>query len=285
MLGSDADMSNAKAHFQRAKTPGIPQPPENIKRIKRRIAVMSGKGGVGKTMVSVNIAAELARRGYSVGILDTDITGPNVPKALGLLNAPIYATDEGIIPVEGPLKMKVMSLGLMIRDGDPVIWRGPLKAKAIQEFVENVVWGDLDYLVVDLPPGTGDEPLSVMQLIPLQGVVLVTTPQEVALMDVRRALHMVNKMNYRALGVVENMSYFICPGGEKVRIFGEGGGKKLAEEEGIPFLGEIPIDPKVAKLMDKGVPIVVADPENMVSKAFKKVVDRIEEQLSQEDGN
>ena len=273
-------MSNAKAHFQRAKTPGIPQPPENIKRIKRRIAVMSGKGGVGKTMVSVNIAAELARRGYSVGILDTDITGPNVPKALGLLNAPIYATDEGIIPVEGPLKMKVMSLGLMIRDGDPVIWRGPLKAKAIQEFVENVVWGNLDYLVVDLPPGTGDEPLSVMQLIPLQGVVLVTTPQEVALMDVRRALHMVNKMNYRALGVVENMSYFICPGGEKVRIFGEGGGKRLAEEEGIPFLGEIPIDPKVAKLMDKGVPIVVADPENVVSKAFKKIVDRIEEQLS-----
>jgi len=173
----------------------------------------------------------------------------------------------------------------MIRDGDPVIWRGPLKAKAIQEFVENVVWGNLDYLVVDLPPGTGDEPLSVMQLIPLQGVVLVTTPQEVALMDVRRALHMVNKMNYRALGVVENMSHFICPGGEKVRIFGEEGGKRLAEEEGIPFLGEIPIDPKVAKLMDKGVPIVVADPENVVSKAFKKIVDRIEEQLSQEDGN
>ncbi len=272
-------MSGIKAHFTPPRAAGIPQPPENVKRIKRRIAVMSGKGGVGKTTVSVNIAAELAKRGYSVGILDTDLTGPNVPKALGLIDVPIYATNEGIIPAEGPLKMKVMSLGLMVRDGDPVIWRGPLKAKAIQEFVENVNWGDLDYLVVDLPPGTGDEPLSVMQLIPLHGVVLVTTPQEVALMDVRRALHMVRKMEYKPLGIVENMSYFVCPGGEKVRIFGEGGGRKLAEEENVPFLGEIPIDPKVVEFMDRGLPIVLADPENIVSKAFKEIVDRIEEQL------
>lgn len=269
-----------KAHFSPPRAAGIPQPPENVKKIRRRIAVMSGKGGVGKTTVSVNIAAELARRGHSVGILDTDLTGPNVPKALGLINVPIYATDDGIIPAEGPLKMKVMSLGLMIREGDPVIWRGPLKAKAIQEFVENVSWGDLDYLVVDLPPGTGDEPLSVMQLIPLHGVVLVTTPQEVALMDVRRAIHMVRKMDYRPLGIVENMSYFVCPGGEKVRIFGEGGGRRLAEEEGVPFLGEIPIDPKVAELTDKGTPIVLADPESEVSRAFREIVDKIEEQLT-----
>ncbi len=273
-------MSGMKAHFSPPRAAGIPQPPENVKKIRRRIAVMSGKGGVGKTTVSVNIAAELARRGHSVGILDTDLTGPNVPKALGLINVPIYATDDGIIPAEGPLKMKVMSLGLMIREGDPVIWRGPLKAKAIQEFVENVSWGDLDYLVVDLPPGTGDEPLSVMQLIPLHGVVLVTTPQEVALMDVRRAIHMVRKMDYRPLGIVENMSYFVCPGGEKVRIFGEGGGRRLAEEEGVPFLGEIPIDPKVAELTDKGTPIVLADPESEVSRAFREIVDKIEEQLT-----
>ncbi len=278
-------MSNIKAHFQPSRAPGIPQPPENVKKIKKRIAIMSGKGGVGKTTVSVNIASELAKRGYSVGILDTDITGPNVPKALGLIKVPIYATDEGIIPAEGPLKMKVMSLGLMLREGDPVIWRGPLKAKAIEEFVRNVQWGDLDYLIVDLPPGTGDEPLSVMQLIPLHGVVLVTTPQEISLMDVRRALHMVQKLEYKPLGIVENMSYFTCPSGEKVGIFGRGGGRKLAQEEGVPLLGEIPIDPKVVEFTDKGIPIVIADPDNPVSRAFKEVVDKIEEILSQMEGD
>ncbi len=272
-------MGNTKAHSAPSRTPGAPQPSENIKKIRKRIAVMSGKGGVGKTTVSVNLASELARRGYSVGILDTDLTGPNIPKALGLLNAPIYATDEGIIPAEGPLKMKVMSMGLLIREGDPVIWRGPLKAKAIQEFVNNVQWGELDWLIVDLPPGTGDEPLSVMQLIPLDGVVLVTTPQEVAVMDVRRAIHMVRKMNYRVLGIVENMSYFTCPGGEKVRIFGGEGGKRLAEEENVPFLGEIPIHPKVSELTDKGLPIVISDPENPVSLAFRDIVDKIEDML------
>ncbi len=275
-------MSNIKANFQPSKSPGIPQPPENVKKIKRRIAIMSGKGGVGKTTVSVNIASELAKKGYSVGVLDTDITGPNVPKALGLLKVPIYATDEGIIPAEGPLKMKVMSIGLMLREGDPVIWRGPLKAKAIDEFVRNVQWGDLDYLVVDLPPGTGDEPLSVMQLIPLHGVILVTTPQEISLMDVRRAIHMVQKLKYKPLGIVENMSYFICPGGEKVKIFGTGGGRKLSQEEGVPLLGTIPIDPKVVEFTDKGIPIVIADPGNPVSHAFKDVVDKIEELLSQD---
>ncbi len=276
-------MVDMKAQFTPSKISEIPQPSENMRKIRRRIAVMSGKGGVGKTTVSANLASELARRGYSVGILDTDLTGPNIPKALGILNTPIYATNEGIIPVEGPLKMKVMSMGLLIREGDPVIWRGPLKAKAIQEFVNNVQWGELDWLVVDLPPGTGDEPLSVMQLIPLDGVVLVTTPQEVAVMDVRRALHMVKKMNYRVVGIIENMSYFICPGGEEVRIFGGEGGRRLAEEENIPFLGEIPIHPKVSELTDKGLPIVISDPENPVSLAFKNIVDRIENILKKED--
>lgn len=276
-------MSHIKAHFTPPKVAGIPQIPENVKRINRRIAIMSGKGGVGKTTVSVNIATELANRGYSVGLLDTDLTGPNVPKALGLMGVPLYATNQGIIPAVGPLDMKVMSLGLMIKEGDPVIWRGPLKAKAIQELVENVNWGDLDYLVVDLPPGTGDEPLSVMQLIPLHGVILVTTPQEIALMDVRRAVSMVRKMGYKPLGIVENMSYFICPGGEKIRIFGEGGGRKLAEEEKVPFLGEVPIDPKVVNFMDRGIPIIIADPESGVSRAFRDIVDKIEELLSRND--
>ena len=251
---------------------------ENLKGVKRKIAVMSGKGGVGKTTFAVNIAAELARREYSVGLLDTDLTGPNVPRAAGVLGYHIRVEDQLLIPVEGPLGMKVISLGLMISDEDAVIWRGPLKAKAIKELVENVKWGDLDFLIVDLPPGTGDEPLSVMQLIPLDGVVIVTTPQKIALMDVRRAIRMAKTMNVRVLGIVENMSYFVC-GEEIVRIFGEGGGKQLAEEEGVPFLGEIPIDPKVAELTDEGKPVVLEYQGSHVAKAFIEITDRILGQL------
>ncbi len=251
---------------------------ENLKYVKRKIAVMSGKGGVGKTTVSVNIAAELARRGHSVGILDTDLTGPNVPRALGLLGSRVYVEGDKLIPIEGPLGIKAISLGFMIEDEDAVIWRGPLKAKAIQELVEGAKWGDLDFLVVDLPPGTGDEPLSVMQLIPLDGIVIVTTPQKIALMDVRRAIRMAKTMNIKVLGLIENMSYFICKS-EKIKIFGEGGGRKLAEEEGVPFLGEIPIDPKVVELTDEGKPIVIEDPESPVAKAFGEIVDNMIAQI------
>ncbi len=251
---------------------------ENLKYVKRKIAVISGKGGVGKTTVSVNIAAELARRGHSVGILDTDLTGPNVPRALGLLGSRVYVEGDKLIPIEGPLGIKAISLGFMIEDEDAVIWRGPLKAKAIQELVEGTKWGDLDFLVVDLPPGTGDEPLSVMQLIPLDGIVIVTTPQKIALMDVRRAIRMAKAMNIKVLGLIENMSYFICRS-EKIKIFGEGGGRKLAEEEGVPFLGEIPIDPKVVELTDEGKPIVIEDPESPVAKAFGKIVDNMIAQI------
>ncbi len=275
-----------QAQFKPTAVPGIPQPPERIKKIRWKIAVMSGKGGVGKTTVAVNIAAELSRRGYSVGIFDSDITGPNVPKALGMLKVPIYASGNSIIPAEGPNGIKVISMGLMIREGDPVIWRGPLKNKFIQEVLNSVEWGDLDWLVVDLPPGTGDEPLSVMQLIPLDGVVIVTTPQEVALMDVRRAIHMARKMEVRVLGIVENMSYLRCPNGDIVRIFAANGGKKLAEEEGVPFLAEVPMDPEVSKLTDLGIPIALNKPESEVGKAFQEIVDKIVDQLGakQEEG-
>lgn len=242
--------------------------------MKKRIAVMSGKGGVGKTTVAVNIAVELARRGYSVGLLDADLTGPNVPRAAGVLGSQVKVRGEMLLPVESVLGLKVISLGLMISDEDAVIWRGPLKAKAIKELIESVDWGDLDFLIVDLPPGTGDEPLSVMQLIPLDGVVIVTTPQKIALMDVRRAIRMAKMMNVRVIGVVENMSYFFC-GGEKVRIFGEGGGKHLAEEEGVPFLGEIPIDPKIAELTDEGRSVVLEYQGSPVAKAFTEIVDLI----------
>ena len=251
---------------------------ENLKYVKRKIAVISGKGGVGKTTVSVNIAAELARRGHSVGILDTDLTGPNVPRALGLLGSRVYVEGDKLIPIEGPLGIKAISLGFMIKDEDAVIWRGPLKAKATQELVEGTKWEDLDFLVVDLPPGTGDEPLSVMQLIPLDGIVIVTTPQKIALMDVRRAIRMAKTMNIKVLGLIENMSYFICKS-EKIKIFGEGGGRKLAEEEGVPFLGEIPIDPKVVELTDEGKPIVIEDPESPVAKAFGEIVDNMIAQI------
>jgi ATP-binding protein involved in chromosome partitioning len=251
---------------------------ESLKYVKRKIAVMSGKGGVGKTTVSVNIAAEFAKRGYSVGIMDTDLTGPNVPRAIGLLGSQVYIEENKLIPVEGPLGIKVISLGFMIEDEDAVIWRGPLKAKAIRELVESTDWGDLDFLVIDLPPGTGDEPLSVMQLIPLDGIVIVTTPQKIALMDVRRAIRMAKAMNVRVLGLIENMSYFLC-GSEKIKIFGEGGGRKLAEEEGVPFLGEIPIDPEVVELTDEGKPIVIEDPESPVAKAFSEIVDKVLAQI------
>ena len=273
-----------KAHFKPAAVPGIPQTPERIKKIKHKIAVMSGKGGVGKTTVAVNIASELSRRGYSVGIFDSDITGPNVPKALGMIKIPIYASGDSIIPAEGPNGIKVISMGLIVREGDPVIWRGPLKNRFIQEVLESVEWGDLDWLVVDLPPGTGDEPLSVMQMVPLDGVVIVTTPQEVALMDVRRAIHMARKMEIRVLGIVENMSYFRCPNGDIVRIFGSGGGRRLAEEEGVPLLAEIPIDPEVSRLTDLGIPVTLNKPDSEVAKAFRQVVDAIEEQLKVDRG-
>jgi len=246
--------------------------------IRRRIAVMSGKGGVGKTTVSVNIAGELARRGHSVGLLDADLTGPNVPRAVGMMGAHLTIRDGKIIPVSGPLGIKVVSLGFMVEDEDAIIWRGPLKAKAIKELVEDVDWGELDFLVVDLPPGTGDEPLSVMQLIPLDGVVIVTTPQKMALMDVRRAIRMVKLMNIRVLGVIENMSYFQC-GDERVRIFGEGGGRRLAEEEGTPFLGEIPIDPKVTELTDEGKLVTLEHQGSPVAKAFSEIVDLLLKQL------
>ncbi|GAG59586.1 unnamed protein product, partial [marine sediment metagenome] len=245
---------------------------------KHKIVILSGKGGVGKTTVATNLAASFAKRGKSTGILDVDIYGPNVPKLLGLEGQRPAVDDEFIEPIIGPLDMKVMSMGFLLRkDDDAVAWRGPLVAKAISQFLANVRWGDLDILVVDLPPGTGDEILSILQSIPdIDGVVIVSTPQEVAVLDARRAIQLVEKMGVPILGIVENMSEFVCPKcGESYKIFGEGAAKKASEEYGIEHLGTLPLDPRVITLSDKGTPFVIEEPDSKVANAFSELVDKL----------
>ncbi|MGH2428394.1 MAG: Mrp/NBP35 family ATP-binding protein [Candidatus Limnocylindria bacterium] len=223
--------------------------------VKNTIAVASGKGGVGKTTVAVNLAVSLARDGARVGLLDADITGPNVPLMMGTTGMHITGTDGRVNPVVSH-GVKMMSIQYFLKDDAPVIWRGPLIHSAIAQFLRDVEWGELDYLVIDLPPGTGDAALSLSQLIPLSGAVIVTTPQEVSLLDARKAIGMFTKVNVRTLGVVENMSAFVCPDcGHEHDIFGSGGGEKIARELELEVLGRIPIEPGVRAGGDAGVPI------------------------------
>ncbi len=256
-------------------------PPEiinNMKGIKHKIVVLSGKGGVGKTTVAANLATSFAKRGKSTGILDVDIYGPNVPKLLGLEGQHPEVKGETLEPVPGPLGMKVMSMGFLLqKSDDAVAWRGPLVAKAISQFLTDLAWGDLDVMVVDLPPGTGDEILSILQLIPnIDGVVIVSTPQEVAVLDARRAIQLVERMGVPVLGIVENMSEFVCPKcGESYKIFGEGAAMKASEEYGIDHLGTLPLDPRVISLSDEGTPFVIEEPDSKVSRAFSNLVDRL----------
>jgi ATP-binding protein involved in chromosome partitioning len=255
-------------------------------KIKHKIAVISGKGGVGKSTVTVNLAMAFATHGYvnSVGILDADITGPCIPKILGIKGQKLQAGPPGIFPATGPLGIKVVSMDFLLpNDEAPVIWRGPLKMKAIQQFLSDIVWGALDFLFIDLPPGTGDEPLSVMQLLPnMDGVVIVTIPSEVSQIVVKKAVTFARKLNIPVIGIIENMSGFVCPKcGEKVDIFKTGGGKKIAEDLAIPFLGKIPIDPEICDDSDKGVPFIIENPNSPASKAFMEIVDKVEEFLKQ----
>lgn len=261
-----------------AKSMVPPDVAENMKGIKHKIVVLSGKGGVGKTTVAANLATSFAKRGKTAGILDVDIYGPNVPKLLGLEGQRPAVDDDFIEPILGPLDMKVMSMGFLLqKDDDAVAWRGPLVAKAISQFLANVRWGDLDILVVDLPPGTGDEILSILQSIPdIDGVIIVSTPQEVAVLDARRAIQLVEKMGVPVLGIVENMSEFVCPKcGESYKIFGEGAAKKASEEYGIEHLGTLPLDPRVIALSDKGTPFVIEEPDSKVANAFSDLVDKL----------
>jgi Mrp family chromosome partitioning ATPase/predicted Fe-Mo cluster-binding NifX family protein len=242
-----------------------------LSRIKHKILILSGKGGVGKSTVAVNFAVALAAAGKKVGLLDVDIHGPSVPKMLGIENMPLHGTGEALYPLEVGDNLRVMSIGLLLRDtDDAVIWRGPMKMGVIKQFLSDVEWGDLDYLVIDSPPGTGDEPLSVAQLVPdADGAVIVTTPQNVALIDVRKCVTFCRQLNLPVIGVVENMSGFVCPHcGEKTELFKSGGGGEMADDMDIPFLGAVPFDPAVVLAADSGEPFVVRHPETETGRIF-----------------
>jgi ATP-binding protein involved in chromosome partitioning len=235
--------------------------------IRRIVAVASGKGGVGKSTVSVNLACGLAHLGLKVGLLDCDIYGPSIPLMMGLREKPTISEAEKMVP---PINhgVKVMSMGLLLEDDQPVIWRGPMIMKTIQQFIVSVDWGELDFLLVDLPPGTGDAQLSLCQTVPLDGGVIVTTPQEASLGVVRKGIAMFQKVNVPILGILENMSYYTTPSGERVEIFGHGGGKAEAERQKVPFFGEVPIFTEIREGGDRGIPVVVSAPEAGGAKAF-----------------
>ncbi len=256
---------------------------DRMKQVRHKIIVMSGKGGVGKSTVSVNIARALAAKGYKVGLMDTDIHGPNVAKMLGMDGEMLYQNDNGIEPPTAEDNMKVVSLAMAGSDADsPIVWRGPLKMGFIKQLLADVNWGELDFLVVDSPPGTGDEPLSVCQLIPeLDGSIIVTTPQDVAVLDSRKSINFSKQVNVPVLGVIENMSGFVCPDcGATHYLFGSGGGEKAAKELDVPFLGRIPIDQKMMEAQDQGRNVFKTHPESEAVRILSKIVDEIAEQFS-----
>jgi ATP-binding protein involved in chromosome partitioning len=248
-----------------------------LSQMKNRLLVFSGKGGVGKSTVAANLALALAQRGNKVGLLDVDIHGPNLPKMLGVEDKKLDISSGVIKPVEVKKNLKLVSMSFLLQDPDlPVIWRGPMKMKAIQQFLGDVKWGELDWLVIDSPPGTGDEPLSVAQLIPATGAVVVTTPQEVSLMDSRKAVAFARRLNLKVLGIIENMSGMVCPHcGKRIDLFKEGGGQRAALELGVPFLGKIPLDPEIVTLGDDGKAFIDIHPKSEASQAFMKIVDNI----------
>ena len=251
---------------------------ETVSKIKHRIAVFSGKGGVGKTTVSVNLTYTFQIEGFSTGILDADITGPNVPKMLNVYSELIFL-DNKIMPFE-KYGAKMISMASLIQNGQPLIWRGPMRSKVINQFLADVDWGKLDFLIADLPPGTGDEILTIAQEMKPDYAVIVTTPQEVSVIDAERAINMARKLDIPLIGIVENMSGFVCPHcSAVVDIFGSGGGEKLASDYDVQFLGSIPIDIDARILSDKGKPIILEKPDCEVSKAFKSIAGLISEKI------
>ena len=260
-------------------TPTNPFANQNkVRGVKRIIAIASGKGGVGKSTCSVNLACALQHLGAKVGLLDCDIYGPSIPLMMGVHEKPTVNEAERLVP---PMAhgVKVMSIGLLVTDDQAVIWRGPMITKTIQQFLLAVEWGDLDFLLVDLPPGTGDAQLSLCQTVPLDGGVIISTPQEASLGVVRKGISMFNKVNVPILGIVENMSYFTTPNGERVEIFGHGGGKDEAARQKVPFLGEIPLFTEIREGGDRGMPITVSTPNHAAGKVFIQIAETVRAKL------
>lgn len=267
---------------------------ENIRKIHHKILVMSNKGGVGKSTVAVNLALGLVHKSMRVGLLDIDVHGPSIPKMLGLEQMVLVGNKGKIQPVFFSSNLKVVSMAFLLKDAEsPLIWRGPLKMGVIKQFLEEVDWGELDFLIIDSPPGTGDEPLSIAQLIKdIDGVVVVTTPQEVALLDSRKAVNFARKLNLPVLGIVENMSGFVCPHcGKSMDLFKTGGGEKAAKEMNVPFLGKVPIEPEIVTFGDEGKPFVWDRKESSAAKVFGEMVELIvrtvspKETIKKEGGN
>lgn len=266
------------------KKPQAAQPPEQnqvLPGVKHIIAVASGKGGVGKSTVAVNVAAALARTGAKVGLMDTDIYGPSIPTMFDLFERPNITTQKKLIPLE-KYGIKMVSMGFLVDVNQAMVWRGPMATSAIKQFMGDVEWGELDYMVLDMPPGTGDIQLTIVQTVPLSGAVIVSTPQTVALDDVRKGVAMFQKVNVPVLGVIENMAYFIPPDmpEKKYHIFGEGGAVRLAEELNVPVLGEIPLEQPIREAGDNGKPIVLADENSSAATAFITATSNMEQQLA-----
>jgi ATP-binding protein involved in chromosome partitioning len=251
---------------------------KNLSEVSKIVMVISGKGGVGKSTVASNLALALAKKGQKVGLLDIDIHGPNLPKMLGVEKERLQSLGEDRIePVQISKNLKLVSMAFLLpEENQAIIWRGPLKMKVIQQFLRDINWGKLDCLIVDSPPGTGDEPLSMAQLVPASRAIIVTTPQEISILDVKKSIDFARKLNLKLLGIVENMSGFRCPHcGKEIPLFKEGGGEKLAKETGISFLGAIPIDPEIVESADKGILYVEKFPDSPATKALEKIADKI----------
>lgn len=250
-------------------------PVQPLSGVKHIIAVASGKGGVGKSTVAVNLASALAKTGAKVGLMDTDIYGPSIPTMFDLFDRPNITTQKKLLPME-KYGIQMMSMGFLVDANQAMVWRGAMVTSAVQQFMKDVQWGELDYMVLDLPPGTGDIQLTIVQTVPLSGAVIVSTPQSVALDDVRRGVAMFNKVNVPVLGVIENMAYFTPPDApeKKYHIFGEGGATRLAQEMGVPVLGEIPLEMPIREAGDNGKPIVLADENSNAAKAFISAKDK-----------
>ena len=273
---------NVSKRKQEPEEPAQPKPQQQevLSGVKNIIAVASGKGGVGKSTVAVNIASALAKDGYKVGLMDTDIYGPSIPTMFNVFEKPDITTQKKLVPIERH-GIKMVSMGFLVDVDQAMVWRGPMATSAIKQFMTEVEWGELDYLIMDLPPGTGDIQLTIVQTVPLSGAVIVSTPQVVALDDVRKGVAMFKKVNVPVLGVIENMAYFIPPDmpDKKYYIFGDGGAKRLAEEMNVPVLGEIPIEQTVRESGDNGLPIVLADDSSFSARALIGATENMKQQL------